>query len=65
MCPRIALFSSTTNQFPTGGLFSTASFRLSQCREIIEKKTRGKLGVGNYEPNGYWHDWIIDNILLR
>ena len=28
VCPTIALFSSTTNHFPIGGFFSTASFRL-------------------------------------
>jgi hypothetical protein len=28
-CPTFAVFSPTTNQFPTGGLLSTASFRLT------------------------------------
>jgi hypothetical protein len=30
VCSTIALFSYTTNQFPIGGFFSTASFRLKQ-----------------------------------
>jgi membrane fusion protein, multidrug efflux system len=29
VCPTIACVSFTNNQFPIGGLFSTASFRLS------------------------------------
>jgi len=31
VCPRIVLFSSTTNQFLIGGAFPTELFRLSEC----------------------------------
>jgi hypothetical protein len=30
VCPTIVLFSLSTNQFPIGGFFSTARFRLKQ-----------------------------------
>ena len=35
VCPTIVLFSSTTNQFPIGGSFSTASFRLRVSDEFM------------------------------
>ena len=42
VCPTIALFSSTTNQSPIGGLFSTTWIRLKllACRQIFLFVTR-------------------------
>jgi hypothetical protein len=34
------------------------------CRELIESKFKGELGMGTYE-SGFWKDWLIDRILLR
>ncbi len=42
-----------------------AQAELSQCRETIENNARGRLGVGDYQTNGHWHDRLINHILLR
>jgi hypothetical protein len=38
--------------------------KVDQCRDVIEAKFAGELGVGTYE-SGLWKDWLIDQILLR
>ena len=44
VCPTIALFSSTTNQSPIGGLFSTTWIRLSA--EVIATQSQYPYEVG-------------------
>jgi hypothetical protein len=45
MCPTIALLSFTTNQFPIGGIFSTASLRLYV--EFRNMWSGSEKGLGN------------------
>jgi hypothetical protein len=42
----------------------SARSELDRCREPIESKFKGRLGLGTYET-GFWKDWLIDRILLR
>src|SRR6185312_9270788 len=46
VCPRIALFSSTTNQFLNGGTFPTALLRLRACLKIGLGAAAGDFGCG-------------------
>jgi hypothetical protein len=41
-----------------------ARAELAQCRELVEGKFTGVLGVGTYYT-GHWKDWLIDLVLLR
>jgi tetratricopeptide (TPR) repeat protein len=41
-----------------------ARAELALCRELVEGKFTGVLGVGTYET-GLWKDWLIDLVLLR
>jgi hypothetical protein len=42
-----------------------ARAELAPVRKIMADKLTGKLGVGNWEVTGGWHDWIINRILFR
>ena len=41
-----------------------ARAELTACREAIESRFDGELGVGNYGFD-LWADWLIDRVLLR
>ncbi|MEX2317270.1 MAG: tetratricopeptide repeat protein [Pirellulales bacterium] len=43
---------------------AAAEAELAQCRELINGKFAGQLGVGTIGEN-FWADWLIDRILLR
>jgi hypothetical protein len=43
VCPKIACVSFTNNQFPIGGLFSTASFRLSPAVDATRCNDNSKI----------------------
>jgi tetratricopeptide (TPR) repeat protein len=42
-----------------------ARAELEPVRKIMADKLSGKLGVGDWDVTGHWHDWIINRIFLR
>jgi serine/threonine protein kinase len=42
-----------------------ARAELVPVRKIMADKLTGKLGLGEWDVTGHWHDWIINRILFR